>query len=178
MEDIEFIEDDDEEEGAVGGDDAAEKCRKRERDIQKKVRKFWTERGLVKYSCEWQTHSASYMEECVKHIKALKNKVFSLVCRKHFERITSSTYTLGAKKEEACSKYLHLKSSDNNLAWAIQRYLDCKDCALIYVIIFTFSVLYRMKIVIGCGILLFNILYFVKHIMHCMYKYCKMLLSF
>ena len=132
----------------------------------------------MKYSHEWQTHSVSYMEEWVKQVKALKNKVFSLVRHKHFERITSSTYTLGAKKEQACSKYLHLKSSDNDLAWAIQRYLDCKDCALIYVIIFTFSVLFIIEIVIGCGILLFNILYFVKHIMHCMYKYCKMLLSF
>ena len=82
------------------------------------------------------------MEESVKQVKALKNKVFSLVRCKHFERITASTYTLRSKKEEACSKYLHLKSSDNDLAWAILCYLDCKDYALIYVITFTFSVVF------------------------------------
>ena len=106
------------------------------------MRKFWKERGLVKYAREWQTHSASYIEECITQVKALKNKVYSLVCLEHFERITASTYTLGSKKEEACSKYLHLKSSDNDLAKAIQRHLDCKDCALIYVITYTFSIIF------------------------------------
>ena len=104
------------------------------------MRKFWKERGLVKYTREWQTHSASYIKECVTQVKALKNKVYSLVHREHLERITASTYTLGSKKEEGCLKYLHLKSSDNDLAKAIQRHLDCKDCALIYVI--TFSIIF------------------------------------
>ena len=141
-EDIKFIEGDDGEEGAVGRDDVAEKRQKKESKIQKKVHKFWKERGLVKYGQEWQMHSASYMEECVCQVKALQDKVYSLVCCEHFERIMASTYTLGSKKKEACSKYLHLKSSDNNLAKAIQCYLDCKDCCLIYVITFTFSVVF------------------------------------
>ena len=46
-------------------DSPEKKRRKRESEIQKKVRKFWKERGLVKYAQEWQMHSASYIEECV-----------------------------------------------------------------------------------------------------------------
>ena len=85
-------------------EDSKEKKRgKRESNIQKKVHKFWKERGLVKYAQEWQMHSASYIEECITQVKALKDKVYSLVCCKHFERITASTYTLGSKKEEAHS---------------------------------------------------------------------------
>ena len=56
-------------------DSPEKKRRKRESKIQKKVRKFWKERGLVKYTREWQMHSASYIEECVTQVKALKNKV-------------------------------------------------------------------------------------------------------
>ena len=155
-EDVEVIDDDGE--GAVGGqeqedssssddddegDSPVKKWRNKESDIQCKVWKFWSERGLVKYGREWQTYSASYMTECVHQVKALMHKSYNVVCRNHFKRITSNTYTLGNKDVEKCSKYLHLKSSDNDLARAIQRHLDCKDCGLIYVITFdTVFVLY------------------------------------
>ena len=168
-EDIEVVDDDGREEGAVGGDDVEEesssseeeeqqdqdakkKRRKKESDIQKKVRKFWKERGIIKYGREWQTHSASYMEECVQQVKALKDKVYSLIRCEHFEGITASTYTLGSKKEEPISKYLHLKSSDNDLVKAIQCYLDCKDCWVIYVITFTFSIVFIYQNSFHCGI--------------------------
>ena len=118
-------------------DDSPEKkWRKKESDIQCKVWKFWSERGLVKYGRGWQTYSTSYIKECVHQVDALTHKSYNVVCRDHFEHITSSTYMLGNKDVEKCSKYLHLKSSDNDLARAIQRHLDCKDYGLIYVITF------------------------------------------
>ena len=101
-EDIKVDDDDGREEGVVGrGDveeesslskeeeqqdqDAEKKRRKKESDIQKKVRKFWKERGIVKYGREWQTHSASYMEKCVHQVKALKDKVYNFICCERFE---------------------------------------------------------------------------------------------
>ena len=184
-EDIKVIDDNGREEGVIGRDDdeeesssseeeeqqdqdAKKKRRKKESDIQKKVRKFWKERGIIKYGREWQMHSALYMEECVHQAKALKDKVYSLVHREHFERITASMYTLGLKKEEPISKYLHLKSSDNDLTKAIQHYLDCKDCSVIYVIPFTFSIVFIYQNSFHCGIF---ILYYVKHIMSCVCIY-------
>ena len=153
--------DDDEDQGAVGGSDVQEeesssssdkeegggnkedspekKRRKKESDIQRKVKKFWKERGRVVYGREWQTYSASYIKECVQQVDDLKHRKYNVVWRDHFERITASTYSLGSKKEESCSKYLHLKSSDNDLAWAIECHLSCKDCGLIYVITFILS---------------------------------------
>ena len=150
--------DDDEDEGAVGGADVQEeelssssdeeegggneedspekKRRKKESDIQRKVKKFWKERGRVIYGCEWQTYSASLIKECVWQVDDLKHRIYNIVHRDHFEHITTSTYTLGSKKEESCSKYLHLKLSDNDLAQAIECHLTCKDCRLIYVITF------------------------------------------
>ena len=148
-EDVEVIDDDGE--GAVGGqeqedsslsddddegDSPEKKRRNKESDIQHKVRKFWSERGLVKYGRKWQTYLASYMTECVHQVKALMHKRYNVVHCDHFKHITSNTYTLGNKDDEKFSKYLILKSSDNDLAWAIQRHLDCKDCGLIYVITF------------------------------------------
>ena len=148
-EDVEVIDDDSE--GAVGGqeqedssssddndegDSSEKKQRNKESDIQHKVWKFWSKRGLVKYGHEWQTYSASYMTECVRQVEALMHKRYNVVCRDHFERITSNTYMLRNKDVEKFSKYLHLKSSDNDRARAIQRHLDCKDCGLIYVITF------------------------------------------
>ena len=101
-EDIEVVDDDGIEEGVVGRDDVEEESNlskeeehqdqdakkkrwKRESDIQKKVHKFWKERAIIKYGREWQMHSASYMEECVHQVKALKDKVYSLICHEHFE---------------------------------------------------------------------------------------------
>ena len=86
------------------------------------------------YGHEWQTYSALYIKECVRQVDDLKHRKYNVVWRDHFERITASTYSLGSKKEESCSKYLHLKSSDNDLARAIECHLTCKDCGLIYVI--------------------------------------------
>ena len=58
-----------------------QKRRKRESEIQKKVRKFWHKRGLVKYGREWQTYSASYIKECVRQVQAFKHKSFSTTIR-------------------------------------------------------------------------------------------------
>ena len=127
----------DEEEGGGDKEDSLEKKRRRkESDIQRKVKKFLKERGRVVYGCEWQTYSASYIKECVQQVDDLKHRKYNVVWRDHFEHITVSTYSLGSKKEESCSKYLYLKSSDNDLAWAIECHLTCKDCSLIYVITF------------------------------------------
>ena len=133
----------DKEEGGGDKEDSAEKKRrKKESEIQRKVKQFWKERGRVVYGREWQTYSASYIKECIQQVDDLKHRIFSIVCRDHFEHITASMYTLGSKKEESCSKYLHLKSSDNDLARAIERHLTCKDCGLIYVITFTFYIIF------------------------------------
>ena len=69
----------------------------------------------MKYGREWQTYSASYMKECVCQVEALMHKRYNVVRCDHFEHITASTYMLGNKDVEKCSKYLHLKSSDNDL---------------------------------------------------------------
>ena len=128
-EDVEVIDDDSE--AAVGGqeqedssssdeddegDSLEKKQRKKESDIQCKVWKFWSERGLVKYGHKWQTYSASYMTECVCQVEALTHKRYNVVCHDHFKHITSNTYMLGNKDVEKFSKYLHLKLSDNDLA--------------------------------------------------------------
>ena len=47
---------DKEEEGGDEGDSPEKKTRKKESDIQRKVKKFWKERGRVVYGCEWQTY--------------------------------------------------------------------------------------------------------------------------
>ena len=133
----------DEEEGGGDKEDSPEKKRrKKESEIQRKVKKFWKERGRVVYGHEWQTYLALYIKECIQQVDDLKHRVYSVVQQDHFEHITVSTYTLGSKKEESYSKYLHLKSSDNDLARAIQHHLTCKDCGLIYVITFTFCIIF------------------------------------
>ena len=115
------------------------KHRKRESEIMKKVWKFWQKRGLVKYAREWQTYSASYIKECVRQVQALKPHSFSTVHTDAFTRISTTTYSLGNKKEEYFSKYLHLKSSDNNVTRAIVDHLECKDAAVVFVSTLTFS---------------------------------------
>ena len=162
-EDVEMIGgDDDEDEGAVDGADVEEeesssssssdndkeedllekKKRMKESEVQRKVKKFWKERGRVNYGCEWQTYSPSHIKECVQQLNDLKHRIYNVVRRDHFEWITVTTYTLGNKKEEIYSKYLHLKSSDNDLAQAIEHHLNCKDCSLIYVITFYIIFIY------------------------------------
>ena len=121
------------------------KRRKRESEIMKKVRMFWKQRGLVRYGREWQTFSASYIKECVKQVQNLKPSSFSTVYTDRFTRISSATYPIGGKSEESFSKYLHLKSGDNDITKAIVEHLACKDAAVVYVSTLTFSLIYIHK---------------------------------
>ena len=108
----------------------------------KKVWKFWQKSGLVKYGREWQTYLASYIKECVRQVQALKPRSFSTVYMDTFSRIGTATHPIRNKKEEYFSKYLHLKSGDNDVTRAIVDHLECKDAAVVFVSTLTFSLIY------------------------------------
>ena len=126
-------------------DEQQSKRRKRESDIMKKVRTFWKKRGLVRYAREWQTYSASYIKECVRQVQNLKPTAFSTVHTDTFTRISSATHSIGDNKDEYFSKYLHLKSGDNDITTAIVEHLECKDAAVVFVSTLTFSLIYLHK---------------------------------
>ena len=70
----------------------------------------------------------------MKQVQEYAGHSYSKVCKHHFERIGSSTTHIAGRNEESISKYLHLKSSDNDLALSIQSYLHLGfDSGAIYV---------------------------------------------
>lgn len=141
------------------GEEPKKKKRKTERDDHKNVRINWAKRGPVKYGREWETHSDSYIKELVRQVQGYKGDVYSKVGKAHFERVSSSTYHIATQPEVAISKYLHLKSSDNDLAGDIDTYLQVAyDAGVCYVIIILSPYLHlKSKIIFKYPILIQNI---------------------
>ena len=129
----EYSSDDDEEDGNKNESNKW-KPKPKENETDKKIRKFWAKRWLVEYGREWQTYSKTYIRELVKQVQGYAGHSYSKVHKHHFDRIGSSTTHIAGRNEESISKYLHLKSSDNDLALSIQSYLHIGfDSGAIYV---------------------------------------------
>ena len=130
----EYSSSDDDEEDGNKNESNKWKPKPKESETDKKIRKFWAKRRLVEYGREWQTYSKSYIIELVKQVQKYAGHSYSKVHKHHFERIGSSTTHITGRNEESISKYLHLKSSDNDLALSIQSYLHLGfDSGAIYV---------------------------------------------
>ena len=78
---------------------------------------------MLKYGWEWQYHSKSYIDVLVNQVKSISNHAVSKVRKPAFDRTDTATFTLENDPELPICKYLHLKSSDNDLAKEIDSYL-------------------------------------------------------